>query len=307
MQSHPIACFDGDRIIHRGQFVTRTSIRLILGSIALLASSFVLAEARWETLPPTPTLPKAAVTGIAPIHGSRLWYAEWNPKAAGMPVILLHGGYANSNYFAYLIRDLSEHGYRVIAMDSRGHGRSTRSAEPYSYHLMAEDVLALLDRLHVPRVNLVGWSDGGTIGYDIAIHHPDRLARLFAFGANADLTGLKDGFDTASAFSAYLKRVQGEYRHLSPTPKGWAAFDAAVGKMWATEPSFTAEQLRSIRVPTMLADGEHDEGIRPEHLRYLSETIPGARLIFLPDVSHFAMLQDPAAFDAAVLEFLNAK
>jgi len=287
--------------------MSRSPIGPVLAAVAMLASTLALAEPRWETLPPTPALPKAAVTGVARVNGARLWYSEWNPAAAGTPVILLHGGYANSNYYGHLIRDLAAHGYRVIAMDSRGHGRSTRSAAPYSYHLMAEDVVGLLDALHVPRVSLVGWSDGGTVGYDLAIHHPDRIARLFAFGANADLTGLKDGFDAAPAFAAYLKRVQTEYRHLSPTPREWASFDAAIGKMWATEPAFTAEQLRSIHAPTVLADGEHDEGIRPEHLHYLAATIPGARLVFFPGTSHFAMLQDPATFDAAVLEFLAGK
>ena len=287
--------------------MSRPYIRLIVAAVTVLVSSAVVAEARGQRLPPTPTLPTPAVTGSVRINGARLWYAEWNTSATGTPVILLHGGYANSNYYGNLVRALTKHGYRVIAMDSRGHGRSTRSSAPYSYHLMAEDVVGLLHSLHVPRVSLVGWSDGGTIGYDLAIHHPDTIARLFAFGANADLTGLKEGFDTAPAFAAYLKRVQTEYQHLSSTPRDWAAFDAAVGKMWATEPAFTTEQLRSIRVKTTIADGEHDEGIRPEHLRHLSETIPGARLVFLPEVSHFAMLQDPAAFDDAVLEFLDAK
>jgi pimeloyl-ACP methyl ester carboxylesterase len=287
--------------------VSRAYIRQTLAAITLLVSSAVIAEPRWQTLPPTPTLPKPAVAGTVRINGARLWYAEWNTAATGTPVILLHGGYANSNYYGNLVRALADHGYRVIAMDSRGHGRSTRSPAPYSYHLMAEDVIGLLRALHVPRVSLVGWSDGGTIGYDLAIHHPDTIARLFAFGANADLTGIRDGFDTAPAFAAYLKRVQTEYQQLSPTPRDWASFDAAIGKMWATEPAFTAEQLRSIRVPTVLADGEHDEGIKPEHLRHLSETIPGARLVFLPGVSHFAMLQDPAAFNAAVLGFLETK
>ena len=287
--------------------MNRAHIQQAATAALLLATGLAGAAERWQALPPTPTLPKPASTVQVMVNGARIWYAEWNRKAAGTPVLLLHGGYANSNYYGHLVRNLLRHGYRVVAMDSRGHGRSTRSDDPYSYHLMAEDVIGLLRSLSIPRVSLVGWSDGGTIGYDLAIHHPERIARLFAFGANADLTGLKEGFDAASAFSAYLKRVPTEYHRLSPTPKNWAAFDAAVGKMWATEPSFTAEQLRSIRVPTVLADGEHDEGIRPEHLRYLSETIPGARLIFLPGVSHFAMLQDPEAFDAAVLEFLGGK
>lgn len=285
----------------------RLGIVLSLSALALFASGAATAVERWQTLPPTPTLSKPSITGHETINGARLWYAEWNADSAGIPVLLLHGGYANSSYFGHLVRDLLKHGYRVIAMDSRGHGRSTRSDAPYSYHLMAEDVLGLLKALNVPRVNIVGWSDGGTIGYDLAIHHPEALARLFAFGANSDLTALNDGFDKAPAFAAYLKRVPAEYRRLSPTPAAWESFDAAVGKMWSTEPNFTAEQLRSIHTPTMVADGEHDEAIKPAHLRHLSDTIPGARLTFLPGVSHFAMLQDPAAFDAAVIAFLEGK
>jgi len=287
--------------------VKRLRIPLILTACAMFACNVALADERWQTLPPTPTLPKPADTGRVTVNGASLWYAQWNAAAPGTPVMLLHGGYANSNYYGHLVRDLVRHGFRVIVMDSRGHGRSTRSDAPYSYHLMAEDVQGLLHALHVPRVSLIGWSDGGTVGFDLAIHHPDSLARLFAFGANADLTALNEGFETSPAFAAYLKRVPEEYRRLSPAPGEWASFDAAVGKMWSTEPSFTAEQLRSIRTPTTVADGEHDEAIRPEHLRYLSQTIPGAHLVFLPGVSHFAMLQDPAAFDAAVIAFLDGQ
>ena len=106
-------------------------------------------------------------------------------------------------------------------------------------------------------------------------------------------------------FAAYLKRTPGEYRRLSPTPDQWDAFSAAVGKMWDTLPAFTADQLRSIKVPTVIADGEYDEAIKQSHDRYMADTIPGARLMILPNVSHFAMLQNPAEFNAAVLDFLR--
>ncbi len=285
----------------------RLRIVLIVSALAVLTNGFASAAERWQTLPPTPTLPKPALTGHATVNGARLWYAQWNTAGHGVPVLLLHGGYANSSYFGHLIRDLVKHGYRVIAMDSRGHGRSTRSDAPYTYHLMAEDVVGLLKSLTVKRVSLVGWSDGGSIGYDLALNHPELLARLFSYGANADLTGLKDDYDKTPVFAAYLKRVPEEYKRLSPTPGAWDSFDAAIGKMWSTEPNYTAEQLRSIRTPTMLADGEHDEALKPEHLKYLSTTIPGARLEFLAGTSHFAMLQDPVAFDAAVIDFLDGK
>ena len=220
---------------------------------------------------------------------------------------MLHGGFGNSNYFGKLIPALAARGYRVIAMDSPGHGRSTLPDGPLTYHRMAEDVIGLLDRLKVSKVYLVGWSDGGIIGLDIALNHPERLAGLFAFGANADVSGLNEGVEKTPVFGAYLQRTAQEYRKLSPTPDQWDAFSAAVNKMWETLPAYTAEQLRTIRVPVTIADGEYDEAIKQSHDRYMASTIPGARLDILPKVSHFAMLQNPSEFNAAVLEFLKAR
>jgi pimeloyl-ACP methyl ester carboxylesterase len=267
----------------------------------------------WQTLPPTPSLPKATVARHAEINGARLWYAEWGPGwkvpagAAHPPVLLLHGGFANSNYFGKLIPVLAAQGFRVLAIDSPGHGRSTRPDAPLTYRMMAEDVIGLLDRLKIPKVDLVGWSDGGIIGLDLAINHPERLAGVFAFGANADLSGANQDVDKTAVFGAYLKRVPDEYRALSPTPDGFEAFSAAVYKMWETLPAYTADELRGIRVPITIADGEYDEAIKQSHDRYMASAIPKARLVILPKVSHFAMLQNPPEFNAAVLEFLKTR
>jgi pimeloyl-ACP methyl ester carboxylesterase len=258
-----------------------------------------------RTLPPLPSLPAGTVGRHAAIGGARIWFAEWGPKSSGVPVLLLHGGFGNSNYFGNLIPALAAHGYRVIAMDSRGHGRSTRSVAPLTYDLMAQDVLGLLDQLKISKVYLVGWSDGGIIGLDLAMTHPDRLAGLFAFGANADVSGLKEGAEKTPVFGAYLARAAQEYQVLSPTPQQWEQFSAAVTQMWGTLPAFTRSELASIKVPTTIADGEFDEAIKQTHDEYMAQAIPGARLVILPDVSHFAMLQDPQAFNAAVLRFLH--
>jgi len=281
------------------------SAALLSAGLSLAATLSGSAAEVWQTLPPTPKLPPAAAEGRIELNGARIWYAEWGQRAPGAPVLLLHGGLANSNYFGHLIPALVDHGYRVVAMDSRGHGRSTRSDAPYSYHLMAEDVVGLLDALHLRKVSVVGWSDGGCIGLDLALNHPDRIARLFAFGANADVSGSREGVEATPVFAAYLRRVPDEYRSLSPTPEQWASFSAAIGKMWETLPAMSASELHTFKVPTTIADGEYEEAIKPEHTRYMAGAIPAARLVILPRVSHFAMLQNPAEFDAAVLEFLH--
>jgi len=284
-----------------------SSRRFAAGLLLTLAMAATPVRARplWETLPPTPELPKGAFGTYATVDGSRIWFAQWGTGGHGIPVLLLHGGEGNSNYFGNLVPMLVRHGYRVIAIDSRGHGRSTRTDAPITYHLMAADVIQVLDNLRIPRVSLVGWSDGGCIGLDLAINHPQRLARLFAFGADADVSGVKEDGGNTPVFRAYSARVREEYQRLSPAPDQWQDFDAAIMKMWYSLPAYTADQLRSIMVPTTIADGEYDEVIRPDHVQYMAATIPHARLVIMPGVSHFAMLQDPENFGAEVLKFLR--
>jgi pimeloyl-ACP methyl ester carboxylesterase len=271
--------------------------------IGITAPAFsAMAQEQWKVLPPTPKLPKATQFGYAAVNDIRMWYAEYGE---GSPVLLLHGGLANSDYFGHLVTFLVQRHFRVIVADTRGQGRSSRSAQPYSYHLMASDVLALLNYLNVDKIDLVGWSDGGIIGIDIAIYHPERLKHLFAFGANTDPSGIITGGDRSSVFTAYMERASNEYKRLSQTPDQYEAFLEQIGKMWETEPHYTAVQLKGIRVPTTIADGQYDEIIRQSHDIYMASAIPRAKLVILPNVSHFAMLQDPTLFNSTVLNVLR--
>jgi hypothetical protein len=149
-------------------------LAILFSLLILLAPAAALgAEPQWLTLPPTPTLPKPAQSGTAAVNGIKLWYATFGQ---GEPVILLHGGLANANYWGHQVRALQPR-YRVIVMDSRGHGRSTRDERPYGYDLMAADVIGLMDFLKIPKAAIVGWSDGAILGLDIAMQHPDTIAR----------------------------------------------------------------------------------------------------------------------------------
>jgi pimeloyl-ACP methyl ester carboxylesterase len=273
---------------------------LMLAAVAIARPAG--AEYPWLRLPPTPTLPKPETSGIAPVNGIRLWYAEFGH---GAPVILLHGGLANSDYWGLQVRALTAH-YRVIVLDSRGHGRSSRTDAPIGYDLMSSDVLALMDYLHIRQAALVGWSDGAIIGLDIAIHHPDRLTRLFAFAANSDPSGVKD-VGKSPVFAAYEQRAAKEYARLSPTPAQFKAFVANIEHMWATEPHFTDDQLSNIKVPTWIVDGDHDEAIKRENTDHMAALMPGSGELILPGVSHFAFIQDPVMFNESLLHFLSAE
>jgi pimeloyl-ACP methyl ester carboxylesterase len=266
----------------------------------VLASAPVCAEPQWQTLPPTPTLPTAVQSGYAPVNGIRIWYATFG---RGEPVILLHGGLVNANWWGNQVRELQKH-YRVIVMDSRGHGRSTRNAEPYGYDLMTSDVIGLMDFLKISKAAMVGWSDGAIVGLDIAMKHPERLTKLFAFAANSDPSGVAD-IASSPVFNAAIARAKKEYEKLSPTPGEYPAFLAQITKMWETQPNWTADDLKRIAVPTWIVDGDHDEAIKRENTEFMAAQIPDAGLLLQPAVSHFSLLQDPAQFTSDVLHFLQ--
>ncbi|GLR98701.1 alpha/beta fold hydrolase [Bradyrhizobium liaoningense] len=272
---------------------------LFIAFLVTVSITTAQAAPQWLSLPPTPTLPKAAQSGFAPVNGIKVWYAVFS---RGQPVLLLHGGLANANYWGHQVRALQRH-YQVIVMESRGHGRSSRNQEPYGYDSMASDVIGLLDHLKIRQAAIVGWSDGAIIGLDIAMKHPERVSRLFAFAANSDPSGVAD-IASSDVFNAYIARAGEEYKRLSSTPTEYKGFVAEITKMWESQPKWTASDLATIKVPTWIVDGDHDEAIKRENTEFMAASIPGAGLLIQPEVSHFSFLQDPEQFNDDVLRFL---
>ncbi|MGH1572403.1 alpha/beta fold hydrolase [Methylobacterium sp. P31] len=278
-------------------------VRTVVALSLLLFCATAWAKPRWQELPPTPAPVPGETTGYAAVNGIRLYYTT---IGHGPPVVMLHGGLANSDYWGHQVEALAPH-RKVILVDSRGHGRSTRDNQPFGYDLMTDDVVGLLDALQIPRADIVGWSDGAILDLDMAMRHPDRVGKVFAFGANSDPSGLIEGLERNPTFAAFIDRAGKEYEKLSPTSKDYPAFVNAIGKMWAGQPRWTDADLKRIRTPVVVADGDHDEGIKRAHTEYLAATIPGAGLLILPNASHFAFLQDPALFNAALLAFLDGQ
>jgi pimeloyl-ACP methyl ester carboxylesterase len=275
--------------------------RTLFAALILFASSATTSAApQWLTLPATPALPKATESGLAAVNGIKIWFASFG---RGEPVVLLHGGLANANYWGHQVRALQTH-YRVIVMDSRGHGRSSRNAQAYGYDLMASDVLALMDHLGIKQAAIVGWSDGAIIGLDIAMHHPDRVSKLFAFAANSDPSGVAD-IAKSDVFNAYIARAGEEYKRLSPTPGEYKSFVDEITRMWETQPTWTEADLAKIKVPTWIVDADHDEAIKRDNTEFMAAHIPNAGLLIQPNVSHFSFMQDPGQFNDDVLHFLE--
>lgn len=248
-----------------------------------------------------PPLPAVAIEGHAENAGSHIWYAVMGD---GPPVVLLHGGLGNSGNWGYQVPDLLAGGYRVIVIDSRGHGRSTRDDCPFTYDLMAADVLAVMDALDIERVAMVGWSDGACTALALARQAPERVAGVFFFACNVDPSGAKP-FQPTPVIDRCFARHKADYAALSTTPDGFDAFAGAIQVMQASQPDYSARDLAGIEVPVTVVQAEFDEFIEFEHARYLARTLPDAEFVLLPDVSHFAPLQRPDVFNGAVRHFLN--
>lgn len=247
------------------------------------------------TLPPTPVATTAEINGIQlyyEIHGS------------GDPLILIHGGLGNAGYWAQQIPVFAQD-YQVIALDSRGHGRSTFDEQPITYALMTADVLALMDLLKIEKADIVGWSDGGIIGLELAIKHPERVNRIVAYGANYNPSGVRADIGESERFNAYIEQCAADYQTLSPAPDQWDAFLNNIGNMWASEPNFTPEQLGAITTPILILDGKEEEAIDTNHTKEMADLIPGADLHLMPGVGHFAMLDKAEEFNHIVLDFLG--
>jgi pimeloyl-ACP methyl ester carboxylesterase len=176
-----------------------------------------------------------------------------------------------------------------------------------SYHSMATDVLAVMDKLEIPKAAIVGWSDGGAIALDIAINHPKRVEKIFVFGTGYHSDGSKPRKGgVAPTFNKYAVKCQADMKKLAKTSTAYDAAVAAILPVWRTAGGFTKDQMRSIKAPAVVADGDHDEIIILDHIKEMALLIPNAKAVVFENASHFALWQDPESFNKALLEFLAA-
>lgn len=282
----------------------RTAQKLMTLWIVLLfaATGMAMAGDGWRTLTPPQPLPAPELTSAVKVNGAVIHYALYGADNLEA-VLLLHGGLGAAEDFGGQVNALAED-YKVIAIDSRGHGRSTDDDRAYGYHLMASDVMGVMDSLGVEEAAVVGRSDGGNIGLDLAIHNPDRLTKVFALGANYRTDALRPSASADALVGAYVGHAAAQYARISPTPDAWKAFAGKVFAMWSSQPDYSDEQLASIDVPFMIAAGVYEEAIDEAHTKRMAELIPGAQLLLIGNASHFAHWQQVEAVNTAILKFL---
>lgn len=237
----------------------------------------------------------------ASVNGVSIYYETYG---TGPPVLLLHGAMAFLETMHYFIPPLvSTH--TVIAVDSRAQGRSTDAPAPISYALMGDDMIKLMDALGIAQADVIGWSDGGIIGLDMAMKNPGRVRRLIAIGANYDVNGIPPKELEPSALRSMAEQVRPFYENVAPDPRHFAVLENKVLLMLTTQPHYTIPELGRIKARTLIVAGDHDMILRA-HTDSLARAIPGAQEIIVPDATHFGPLEKPDAYEALAVKFLNS-
>jgi pimeloyl-ACP methyl ester carboxylesterase len=278
-------------------------LKVLFAMIVIGSATVAQAEDAWMKIPAPQPMPAATTSGLAKLNGISMYYASYG-NAPGTPILMIHGGLAHADIWSAEVADLSKD-HRVIVADTRGHGRSNNDGSEYTIELLAKDYIALLDNLGIEKVHLVGWSDGANIGYQISLLAPERLASHFAHAGNVTLAGVNPAVDGNAVFASYITMMKEDYTKMSPTPDQWDAFLTGISKMWYADKPNGIEALSVVKVPTLVVQGQYDEAILAEHSAAIAASIPGGRLMTMPNVSHFASLQDPTAYTAAIRAWLS--
>lgn len=214
-------------------------------------------------------------------------------QGTGLPLLLLHGNGEDGTYFVHQMAFFSRF-YRVIALDTRGHGQSPRGDSPFTIRQFAADLLDFMDEMGLKKAHILGFSDGGNIALTFALAHPERVDHLILNGANLFPAGVKP--------TVQLPIVLG-YHMASLFRNEKARHNAELLGLMVKEPNFSPADLAGLHVPTLVIAGTKDM-ILERHTRLIADSLPDARLALLPG-DHFIANKQPEAFNQAVLDFLQ--
>jgi pimeloyl-ACP methyl ester carboxylesterase len=240
-----------------------------------------------------------------------IFYREYG---RGRPVLLLHGGFTFAETWVGQIPALADR-YRVLATDSRGHGRTGLGWKPITYRQMAEDAIQLIEGLGLGPVDIVGWSDGGTTSLAMAMTRPDLIRSMVLLGTPFNVSNYSpDAWRRIYGFlrpwSPTLLILRSLRRLLAPARRDWEPFFRKMKKMWLELPDFTVEDLGKIEVPALVVACDSDEFLSPGDdplsvFRQLAEALPAATIAEVPGGTHELLLERPGLVSELLLAFIG--
>jgi len=236
---------------------------------------------------------------------------DFEITGTGKPVFILHGGLASREDLRALINHLSKT-HKVVALDTRGHGKSTGADQPISYMLMASDVNNLATRLSLTDLTVIGQSDGGITALTVALNYPNIVKQLIVLGANFNHAALPESgknylrnfkvpkeFDRAQFPGMYLD----DYFAGGRTIQNYQRWFDKLAIMWTTSPNYSTVDIAQIIVPVLVINGDRQD-IPLAHAVTLYNALPNAQLLIVPGATHFLQHEKPEMLHRAISEFL---
>jgi pimeloyl-ACP methyl ester carboxylesterase len=230
----------------------------------------------------------------ASIRGIKMYYETYG---SGKPLLIIHGNGGSIKDFTKQIPYFSKE-YKVVLADSRAQGKSIDTGDSLNYEMMADDLNALLNQLHLDSCFVIGWSDGGINGLLLAMRHPEKVKKLAVTGANLwpDTTAVEP-----SIFH-WLDKLVDSLSKVKLTPELKAQYKLLA--MMTKEPNIRLEQLHDIKCPTLVIGGDHDV-LLPKHTMTIAEAIPKSYLWILPNSGHSTPINYSKQFNETVNEFFK--
>ncbi len=269
---------------------------------AMMLSCFAQAQNKAATIPYGAN---PAAGHYLRVDDANIYYETYG--SGGTPLVLLHGGlYGYIEEFGELIGELSKH-RRVIAIATRGHGKSELGTKPFSYALFASDAVAVIHHETEGKVDVLGFSDGAVTSYALASAHPELLRRLVAIGGPRKFTDwpLAAQAEFKNAKPSDVERDSPQFvaqrKKLMPQPDRWIEFNERLATLWAGPVYVTDAQIQSIKVPTLIIMGDHDQYNQIPKMVELFQLLPQGELAIIPGCGH-VVLDCKAAFTITAVE-----
>jgi pimeloyl-ACP methyl ester carboxylesterase len=262
--------------------------------------------------PPTVRETSAALPGV------RIWYRDTG--GTGVPVIFLHAATGSSRVWEYQLPAFAAAGYRVVAYDRRGFGRSAIDPAGVQPGTGADDLLALVTHFELDRFHLVGTAAGGGVALDFAVSFPQRLQSLVVANSiggvqDEDYLALGQRLRPAPKFNALppdFRELGPSYRAANPDgTRRWLELERTSRPEGSPPPAQTMRNritfalIETIKVPTLLITGDADLYAPPTVLRLFAARIKNSESVIVPDAGHSAYWEQPEIFNRTVLEFIR--
>ncbi len=250
---------------------------------------------------------KNIVKNYVDIGDIKMFYATFG---TGEPVFLLHGGMVDYTSWFFQIKEFAKH-FRIIAPDTRAHGRTTDSDKPLSYQLFASDISQLMEKLDIKKASFVGWSDGGCTSLVLGLEYPELVNKLVLIGTPYNISNYyPEIFEQFSNVDPNnlpkdYKFIKREYEKVAVDPNNWTYLIEKEMDLAKREPNFTLDQLKNIKSPSLIIDGENENLYPLKVMQEITNAIPNARLEIIPNGTHLVLMEKPKLINQLIISFLK--